>query len=107
MAFGALTGVFTGGIGAAGEAVAANFAKQGAKEIAKVGAKKLAVRAVTGGAAGITSKAVNEIKECAVNDKKWSDFGKELDANGKENGTVSAWLLSAGSGVLGGRKHFT
>ena len=44
--------MLTGGIGAAGEAVATNVVKQGAKEVAKVGVKKLAIRTVAGAAAG-------------------------------------------------------
>ncbi len=40
VAFGAITGVATGGVGAVGETVAANVVKQGAKEAAKAGVKK-------------------------------------------------------------------
>jgi hypothetical protein len=102
VAFGAVTGVLTGGIGAAGEAVATNVAKQGAKEVVKVGAKKLVIRTAAGGIAGITSKAVDEVKMCTTTDKKWSDFGKTLDKNGEENGTATSWAMSAVVGGLGG-----
>jgi len=102
VAFGAVTGVLTGGVGAAGEAVAANVVKQGAKEVAMVGAKKLAIRTAAGAVAGVTSKAVDEIKACTTTDKKWSDFGKTLDQNGEENGTATSWAMSAVVGGLGG-----
>ena len=92
---GALTGVFTGGFGAAGETLAANVAKEGIKT--------LALRGVTGGVTGLTAKALNEVKECTVNDKKWSDFGQEIDEKGNNKGTFSAWLISAGTGIFGGK----
>ncbi len=102
--FGALTGVFTGGIGAAGEAVAATVIKQGAKETIKAAAKQLAVRGVAGGVAGVTSRTITEIKECTLNEKEWSDFGKKLDEKGNEKGTISSWVMSAGTGVIGGMR---
>jgi hypothetical protein len=95
VSFGAITGIFTGGVGAAGETIAANVAKQSVKT--------LALRGVTGGVTGVTAKALNEIKECTFNDKKWSQFGQEIDENGNKSGTVSAWLMSAGTGILGGK----
>ena len=95
VSFGALTGVFTGGIGAAGEVVASTVAKQGAKEVTKQAAKQLCVRAVAGGVAGVASKAVDEVKQCATTEKKLSEFGKD-------NNTSVSWILSAGTGVLGG-----
>ena len=96
--FGAVSGLVTGGIGAAGETIAANAVKQGAK----VGAKKLAVRAVTGAVAGFTSKAVDEVKQCSTTNKQWSDYGKNFDAQGNQNGTVFSWVTSAAVGGLGG-----
>ena len=102
VAFGAVTGVATGGMGAAGETIAANVVRQGAKEVAKAGAKKLAIRTATGIATGVVAKAVDEVKQCSTTDKKFSDFGKSLDENGKENGTVTAWATSAFIGGLGG-----
>lgn len=78
VAFGAVTGVVTGGMGAAGETIAANVVKQGAKEVAKAGAKKLAVRATTGLVTGVASKAIEEVKQCSTTDKKmvrlWKKF---------------------------------
>ena len=85
-----MTGVFTGGAGAVGEAVATQ------------GVKTIVVRGATGCVTGVASKALNEVKECTVNGKEWSNFGKEIDENGNDKGTVSAWLLSAGTGSLGG-----
>ncbi|CAF1155084.1 unnamed protein product, partial [Adineta ricciae] len=102
VAFGAATGVVTGGVGVAGETVAVNVVKQGAKEVAKAGAKKLAVRATTGVVVGVTSKAIDEVKQCSTTDKKWRDYGKSFDRNGKPNGTTTAWVGSALGGGLGG-----
>ena len=51
----------------------------------------------------LTAKALNEVKECTVNDKKWSDFGQEIDEKGNNKGTFSAWLISAGTGIFGGK----
>ncbi|CAF1150790.1 unnamed protein product, partial [Adineta ricciae] len=102
VAFGAATGVVTGGVGVAGETVAVNVVKQGAKEVAKAGAKKLAVRATTGAVVGLTSKAIDEVKQCSTADKKWRDYGKSFDRNGKPNGTTTAWVGSALGGGLGG-----
>jgi hypothetical protein len=89
--FGAATGVFTGGVGAIGESVATNVAKQGAK---------IAIRAGTGVAVGVGAKAITEVKESLSTDKKWENFGKTLDSNGEVNvaGTVLSW---ASSGVVG------
>ena len=102
VAFGAVTGIATGGIGAAGETIAANVVKQGAKEVAKAGAKKLVIRAATGVATGVVAKTIDEVKQCSTTEKKFSDFGKSFDANGNESGTVTAWATSALVGGLGG-----
>ncbi|CAF2594333.1 unnamed protein product [Rotaria sp. Silwood2] len=102
VAFGAVTGVATGGVGAAGETIATNVVKQGAKEVAKAGAKKLAVRATTGIVTGVTAKAIDEVKQCSTTDKKWSDYGKSFDQYGSENGSVASWITSAAVGGLGG-----
>ena len=99
--FGVVSGLVTGGIGAVGETVAANAVKQGAK----VGAKKLAVRAVTGAVAGLTSKAVDEVKQCSTTEKQWSDYGKTFDAKGNQSGTVTSWVASAAAGGLGGASN--
>lgn len=102
VAFGAITGVATGGMGAAGETIATNVVKQGAKQVTKVGVKKFAVRAATGVVTGVTTKAIDEFKQCSTTDKNWSDYGKTFDKNGNENGTVASWLTSAVVGGLGG-----
>ncbi|CAF3651856.1 unnamed protein product [Rotaria sp. Silwood1] len=102
VAFGAVTGVATGGVGAAGETIATNVVKQGAKEVVKAGAQKLAVRATTGIVTGVTAKAIDEVKQCSTNDKKWSDYGKTFDENGEEKGTAASWITSAAVGGLGG-----
>ncbi|CAF0901258.1 unnamed protein product [Adineta steineri] len=102
VAFGAVTGVATGGMGAIGETVATNVVKQGVKEVAKVGAKKLAVRAATGVVTGVATKAIDEVKQCSTTDKKWSDYGKSFDKNGNKNGTAAAWVTGALVGGLGG-----
>ncbi|CAF1617725.1 unnamed protein product [Rotaria magnacalcarata] len=91
VAFGAITGVATGGIGVAGEVIATNVVKQGVKEVAKVGVKKLAVRAATGAVTGVAAKAIDEVKQCSTTDKKWN-----------EDGTVASWVTSAAVGALGG-----
>jgi hypothetical protein len=99
VAFGAVAGAATGGIGAGGEVVATNVTK----EVAKVGLTKLAVRTGTGAVAGLASKAIDEVKVCSTTDKKWSDFGKNLDENGNENGTAMSWVMGAAvGGALGG-----
>lgn len=94
VSFGAVTGVFTGGAGAIGESVAANAAKQGAK---------IAIRAGTGVAVGVGSKAITEVKECGTNEKKWKDFSKTLDSNGNVNnaGTAVSWASSGVVGIIG------
>jgi hypothetical protein len=46
VAFGAITGVATGGVGAVGGTVTTNVVKQGAKEVGKAGVQKFAVQAV-------------------------------------------------------------
>ncbi|CAF1267297.1 unnamed protein product [Adineta steineri] len=102
VAVGAVTGVLTGGMGAAGEVIAANAAKQVAAEGLKIGATKLAVRAATGAVTGVAAKAMDEVKQCSTTDKKWKDYGKSFDENGKQNGTATAWIASAAVGGLGG-----
>lgn len=64
--FSAVTGIATGGIGAAGETIAANFVKQGMKQGIKFGVTKLAIRAGAGAFAGAASKGVDEIKQCST-----------------------------------------
>lgn len=99
VAFGAVTGAATGGIGAGGEVVATNVTK----EVAKVGLTKLAVRTGAGTVAGLTSKAIDEVRMCSTAGKHWSDFGKSLDENGKDNGTAMSWVMGAAvGGALGG-----
>lgn len=99
VAFGAVTGAATGGIGAGGEVVATNVTK----EVAKVGLTKLAVRTGTGAVAGLASKTIDEVRQCSTTDKKWSDFGKTLDEHGNENGTAMSWVMGAAvGGALGG-----
>ena len=99
VAFGAVTGAATGGIGAGGEVVATNVTK----EVAKVGLTKLAVRTSAGAVAGLASKTIDEVRMCSTADKQWSDFGKSLDENGKENGTAMSWVMGAAvGGALGG-----
>jgi hypothetical protein len=100
--FGAITGAATGGIGAVGETVATHVLKQGAKEVAKAGVKKLAVRAAAGAVSGVVSKAIDEVKQCSTNDKKWSDYGKSFDKDGNADGTATAWITSGFLGGLGG-----
>ncbi|CAF3559406.1 unnamed protein product [Rotaria sp. Silwood1] len=73
----------------------------GAKEVTKAGAKKLAVRAASGIVTGVTTKAIDEVKQCSTTNKKWSNYGKSLDENGKENGTTVSWITSAIVGGLG------
>ena len=104
VAFDAATGVLTGGIGAAGETVAAKVVQQGAKEVVKAGAKKLAIRTAAGAVAGVASKVVDETKECLTTDKKWSQFGQTLDENGEVSGTGTfvSWATSTVVGGLGG-----
>ncbi|CAF1204627.1 unnamed protein product [Adineta steineri] len=102
VAFGAVTGVATGGMGAAGEVVAANTVKQVAAQGVKAGAAKLAVRATTGVVTGVAAKAIDEVKQCSTTDKEWKDYGKSFDENGKQNGTATAWIASAAVGGLGG-----
>jgi hypothetical protein len=95
---GAVTGLATGGIGAGGEAVATNLAKEGVK----IGVTKLAVRTATGAVAGVAAKTIDEVKVCATTDKKWEDFGKNFDENGEEKGTATAWVMGAAVGAIGG-----
>ena len=94
----AVSGAVCGSISMGGEAIAANIAKQGMM----IGAKKLAVRSGVGLINGIVSKVIDEGKQCATTDKKWSDFGKSFDQNGHENGTAMSWITSAVGGSLGG-----
>ena len=95
--FGAVTGVFTGGVGAAGEVVAANVAKEGVKQVA--------IRVGSGVVAGVTTKAISEVKDCSTNQKEWSDFGKTLNKDGECStiGTVASWATSGLTGGLGSR----
>jgi hypothetical protein len=86
VAFGALTGAVTGGLGVVGETIAANVVEQGVR----AGMKKLVVRAATGAVAGVTSKAIDEVKLCLTTNRKFSDA------------KVTEWLSSALVGVLGG-----
>ena len=97
--------MLTGGVGAAGETIAANVVKTGATEVVKSGAKQLAVRAGAGVVAGVTAKAVDEVKACATTDKEWKDFGKVVDEHGNTSvlGTVAAWSSSAVVGAVGGK----
>ena len=55
----------TGGIGSAGEVVASNVAKTGAK---------IGLRVASGAIAGVGSKAVNEFKEIATTEKKFNEI---------------------------------
>ncbi len=84
----------TGGIGSAGEVVASNVAKTGAK---------LGLRVASGAIAGVGSKVVNEFKEIATTEKKLNDFGKTINKDGNVNktGTIVSWVSSATVGVLG------
>ena len=93
VSFGAITGVITGGAGTIGESVAANVAKQGAK---------VGIRAATGVVAGVSAKALSEVKECTTTDKKFEHFGQMLDSQGNVNvaGTVASWTSSGVVGVI-------
>ena len=84
--------MFTGGIGAAGEAVAANVGKT------------LVVRAGTGIVAGVTGKVIDEVKTCSTTSKKWENFGQTLDKDGKVSvgGTIASWTSGAVVGAVGG-----
>ncbi|UJR09490.1 hypothetical protein I4U23_013728 [Adineta vaga] len=100
--FGAITGAVTGGVGAAGETISANIVKQGAKEVTKVGVKKFAIRLCTGAFSGLTTKFIDEIKQCLTTNKEWSNFGKSYDKDGDPNGSAAAWFTSAIAGAFGG-----
>lgn len=96
VAFGALTGVITGGVGAAGEVVVGKVATEGVKQVA--------VRAGTGAVSGLAAKTVSEVKACTTGEKEWSEFGKAYDKNGdcSVRSTVTSWTTSAVTGSLGG-----
>lgn len=84
---GMATGAATGGIGAIGEVAATAAIKTGATQVVKAGVIKCGVRAAAGATAGLTAKAVDEIKR---------------SANGEESGSAASWVASAAVGAIGG-----
>ena len=93
IAFGAVKGLVTGGVGAEGGVIANNIVKSGATEVEKVGAQKLAIRTAAGAVSGIAAKIVDKVKQCSTTDKN-GKTGKSFNSNGKENGTTIAEVRS-------------
>ena len=62
VAFGAVKGLVTGGVGAEGEVIANNMVKSGATEVEKVGAQKLSIRTAAGTVSGVAAKIIDEVK---------------------------------------------
>ena len=93
--------MLTGGLGAVGETLAAN--------LVETAVTQLALRAGTGAIAGVTAKAVDEVKACSTTDKKWNEFGRTMDENGNTSvlGTVGSWFSSAVVGALGGKSSLS
>ena len=62
VAFGAVKGLVTGGVGAGGEVIANNMVKSSATEVEKVGAKGLAIRTAAETVSGVAAKIIDEVK---------------------------------------------
>lgn len=87
---GAVIGGFTGGIGAASLVVLGSLAKN------------IAIRSAIGAVTNFGAKAISELKECASNQKDWKDFGKKLNIDGQEWGSVTSWITAGTVGAIGG-----